>query len=224
MRVVGYVRVSTKKQVDGYSLKLQRSKITEYCKLMDYDLVDIYEDKGVSGLTISKRIGYQQMIDYVEQNDVDGVVVFSLSRLGRKMRDVVDFIEELKHHNKSFYSIKEGLSNDDKIGGLIMNILSSINQFEVEQTQERIRDVKREKKAKGLVYGRLQYGYDNVEGKLVRNEYEFSIIRRVKNLRTRGYSWNKIANRLNKDNVPTKNNGVWNMGTLYNMFNVECVQ
>ena len=224
MRVVGYVRVSTKKQVDGYSLKLQRAKITEYCKLMDYDLVDIYEDRGVSGLTISKRIGYQQMIDYVEQNDVDGVVVFSLSRLGRKMRDVVDFIEELKHHNKSFYSIKEGLSNDDKIGGLIMNILSSINQFEVEQTQERIRDVKREKKSKGLVYGRLQYGFDNVEGKLVRNEYEFSVIRRVKNLRTRGYSWNKIANRLNKDNIPTKNSGIWNMGTLYNMFNAECVQ
>lgn len=223
MRVVGYVRVSTKKQVKGYSMKLQIQKIKDYCKLHEYELVDIFEDKGISGMSIDKREGYQSMLGFIENNRVDGVVVFSLSRLGRRMRDVVDFMEELKYYGKTFYSIKEGLSNDDKIGGLIMNILSSINQFEVEQTQERIRDVKREKKSKGLVYGRLQYGYDNVDGKLVRNEYEFKTIKRIKNLRSRGHSWKRIADRLNSDNVPTKNNGVWNMGTLYNMMHTSSV-
>ena len=217
MRVVGYIRVSTARQSEGYSLKLQISKIKEYCKLMDYDLIDIYEDKGISGMTLSKRNGFLDMVDYLESNQCNGVVVFSLSRLGRRMKDVVEFLDVLRVNGKSFYSIKEGLSNDDKIGSLIVNILSSINQFEVEQLQERIRDVKQEKKSKGLVYGRLQYGFDNVKGKLVVNANEKKVVMRVKNLRTRGHSWNRIAERLNKEEIPTKNNGKWNMGTLYNL-------
>ena len=217
MRVVGYIRVSSRKQIEGYSLKLQTNKIKEYCKLMEYELVEIYEDRGVSGMSLDKRNGFKDMVDYLKTNNIDGVVVFSLSRLGRKMTDVVSFLEVLKSNGKMFYSVKEGLSNDDKIGGLIMNILSSINQFEVEQIRERIKDVKQEKKAKGLVYGKLQYGWDNVDGRLVKNTEEFKVIKRIKNLRSRGYSWNKISIRLNKDNIPTKSHGKWNMGTVYNM-------
>ena len=69
-----------------------------------------------------------------------------MSRLGRKMKDVVEFMDYLKQNNIGFYSIKENLNNNDKIGSLIMNILSSINEFEVEVIRERIKDVKRNKK------------------------------------------------------------------------------
>ena len=217
MRVVGYVRVSTTGQVNGYSLQLQISKIKEYCKLKDYTLVDIYEDAGISGMSKSKRVSYLNMIDYVNTHDVQGVVVYSLSRLGRNMKDVVDFLDMLKVDGKVFHSVKEGLSNDDNIGSLIVNILSSINQFEVEQTRQRIQDVKVEKKRKGLVYGRLKYGFDGIDGVLVKNVNESFVLRRVKNLRSRGYSWSKIANRLNEDSIPTKTGKMWNMGTLYNM-------
>ena len=68
----------------------------------------------------------------MKENDIDGIVVWSLSRLGRRMKDVVEFMDYLKSNNIKFYSIKENLSNDDKIGSLIMNILGSINEFEVE--------------------------------------------------------------------------------------------
>jgi site-specific DNA recombinase len=216
MRVVGYIRVSTARQVDGYSLKLQMSKIKEYCKLKEYDLVDVYEDAGKSGM-LSSRDGYNDMIDYVKEHNVDGVVVYSLSRLGRKMKDVIDFLDMLKFNGKVFHSVKEGLSNDDSIGSLIVNILSSINQFEVEQTRQRIADVKQEKKSKGLVYGRLRYGYSNDKGRLVVNDNEMKVIKRIKNLRTRGYSWSMISKRLNNEQVPTKTGAKWNMGTLYNM-------
>ena len=67
MRVVGYIRVSTARQSEGYSLKLQISKIKEYCKLMDYDLIDIYEDKGISGMTLSKRDGFNELSGNVKE-------------------------------------------------------------------------------------------------------------------------------------------------------------
>lgn len=120
MKVIGYIRVSSKNQIKGYSLKLQRDKIKEYCKLMDMELIEVYEDRGISGMSIDKRNGYKNMVEYLEENDIGGVIVWSLSRLGRRMRDVIEFLDVLKKRGKKFVSIKENINNDDKIGGLIM--------------------------------------------------------------------------------------------------------
>lgn len=217
MKVIGYVRVSSKIQIKGYSLINQNDKIKDYCKYMDYDLVEIYEDRGISGMSIDKRNGYKDMLDYLMNNDIDGVVVYSLSRLGRRMKDVIGLLDILKRNGKSFYSIKENLNNEDKIGSLIVNIMSSINEFEVENIRERIRDVKREKKSKGLVSGRLMYGYDNINGKFVKNDEELKVINRIKRLRSRGYSWSKISNRLNEEGVKSKYGKIWYMSSVYNM-------
>ena len=217
MKVLGYVRVSSEMQKQGYSITNQKNKIVDYCKYMDYELIEIYEDNGVSGMSIDKREGYKGMVNYMNDNDIDGIVVYSLSRLGRRMKDVINFLDELRNRGKVFYSIKENLSNSDKIGNLIVNIMTSINEFEVENIRERIRDVKREKKKNGLVYGRLMYGYDNKDGKLVVNNFEKKIVSRVKNLRSRGYSWRKISDRLNEDGIKSKNGGLWYDGSLYNM-------
>ncbi len=217
-KILGYVRVSSEMQKKkNNSIPLQKKKINEYCKLNDFDLIDIYEDDGISGMYIDKRDGYKKMIDYMSKNKIDGIVVWSLSRLGRRMKDVVEFMEFLKKNSISFYSIKENLNNEDKIGSLIMNILGRINEFEVEVIRERIKDVKRNKKSNGEVYGKLQYGWNNVNGKLVKNESEFKVIKRVKNLRSRGYSWRKISNRLNDDRISSKDGGIWYDGSLYNM-------
>ena len=217
-KVIGYVRVSSETQKrKNNSIPLQKKKIKEYCSLNDFDLIDVYEDDGVSGMSIDKRNGFKSMVEFMKENKIDGIVVWSLSRLGRKMKDVVEFMDFLKSNNIGFFSIKENLSNDDKIGSLIMNILSSINEFEVEVIRERIKDVKRNKKENGEVYGRMMYGFDNVMGKMVENKEEKRIIRRVKNFRSRGWSWRKISNRLNDEGIKSKENKIWYDGSLYNM-------
>ena len=217
-KVIGYVRVSSEIQKrKNNSIPLQKKKIKEYCSLNDFELIDVYEDDGVSGMSIDKRNGFKRMVEFMKENKIDGIVVWSLSRLGRKMKDVVEFMDFLKSNNIGFFSIKENLSNDDKIGSLIMNILSSINEFEVEVIRERIKDVKRNKKENGEVYGRMMYGFDNVNGKMIENKEEKRIIRRVKNFRSRGWSWRKISNRLNDEGIRSKEGNSWYDGSLYNM-------
>ena len=218
MKVIGYVRVSSVVQRDkGNSIRMQYKKIKGYCKLNDYDLMEVYEDNGISGMSVNKRDGYKEMIEYIRSNDVNAVVVWSLSRLGRKLKDVIDFMDVLKSNDIKFFSIKEGLSNDDNVGGLIMNILGSINEFEVNVIRDRIRAVKRDKKERGEVYGRMVYGYDNVNGKMVVNDYERRVVKRIKNLRSRKWSWNKISNKLNDDGIKSKEGNLWYSGSLYNM-------
>ena len=61
------------------------------------------------------------------------------------------------------------------------------------------------------------FGYDNDKGKLVVNPYERKTIKRIKNLRTRGWSWRNISNKLNDDGVKSKEGKLWYDGSLYNM-------
>ena len=175
-KVIGYVRVSSLVQKEkGNSIPNQISKIKSYCKLNEYELIDILSDDGISGMSKSKRKDYLKLIDIISNKDIDGVVVNYLSRIGRKMSDVVEFIDSMKKKNIEFHTIKEGINNDSNVGSLIINILSSINQFEVEMLRNRISEVKQYKKSNNLVYGNLIFGktkdgerlIDNVDNDLI---------------------------------------------------------
>ncbi len=55
-KAVGYIRVSTQGQVrDGYSLAYQRDEIMRYCAENEIELVEIYEDKGISGAKVDEE-------------------------------------------------------------------------------------------------------------------------------------------------------------------------
>ena len=108
-KVIGYVRVSSLVQKEkGNSIPNQISKIKSYCKLNEYELIDILSDDGISGMSKSKRKDYLKLIDIISNKDIDGVIVNDLSRIGRKMSDVVEFIDSMKKKNIEFHTIKEG--------------------------------------------------------------------------------------------------------------------
>ena len=54
-------------------------------------------------------------------------------------------------------------------------------------------------------------------GKLTKNENEFKVIKRIKNLRSRGWSWRRISHKLNDDGIRSKEGKLWYDGSLYNM-------
>ena len=207
---IGYVRVSSLVQKEkGNSIPNQIEKIKSYCKLNGYELVDILKDDGISGMSKSKRKDYLKLIDIMEDRNIDGVVVNDLSRIGRKMSDVVEFVDIIKKKQIEFHSIKEGINNVSNVGGLIINILSSINQFEVEMLRNRISEVKQYKKSKNLVYGNLIYGKSKDGNRLIDNIDELKTIKYMKYLRKKGYSYFKISDRLNKRNIKSKNGNQW---------------
>ena len=209
-RVIGYVRVSSLIQKEkGNSIPNQIEKIESYCKLNGYELVDILKDDGISGMSKSKRKDYLKLIDIMEDRNIGGVVVNDLSRIGRKMSDVVEFVDLVKKKQIEFHSIKEGINNVSNVGGLIINILSSINQFEVEMLRSRISEVKQYKKSKNVVYGNLIYGKSKDGNRLIDNIDELKTIKYMKYLRKKGYSYFKISDRLNKRNIKSKNGNQW---------------
>ena len=209
-KLIGYVRVSSNiSKLKGNSINNQISKVNDFCGLNDYELVDVLKDEGLSGMEYSKRDGYLELIERCKTENIDGVVVYCLSRLGRRMKDIIDVMELFNSNDIEFYSVKENINNKDIMGKLMMNILMSFNEFEVDNIRERIIDVKRNNKENGLVYGKLMYGKDK-DGKLLIDDIqEMKVVRYMKTLRSKGYSYFRISDRLNEKGIVSKSGKIW---------------
>ena len=90
-KIVGYVRVSLEKQVEGYSIDGQVDEIKKTAQFKDFDIKEIYKEEGKSGKSVEGRPEFQRMLkDISESGDIDYVVVFKLSRFGRNILDVLN--------------------------------------------------------------------------------------------------------------------------------------
>lgn len=210
MKVLGYIRVSSNKQVnEGSSLLNQKTMIEDYCLRNRYELLNILNDEGVSGLK-RDRNGLNDLMGKIKKDKVEMVVVYSLSRLGRRMKDVIEIIDFMNSNNVRFISLKENFDNNGIMGKLLLNIMGSVNEFEVGIMGERIRDVKRYKKSNKEVFGgRLLYGVNEIDGKLIENNIELEVINLMIELREIGFSYQKVADYLNGENIKAKFDGIW---------------
>ena len=209
-KVIGYVRVSSLMQIeDGKSIEMQRELIKKYCDGNGFDLVEIFEDKGISGLK-SDRDGLNELISAINKGECDCVVVYSLSRLGRKLKNIVDWIEILNKNDVEFISIKENFNVNEIYGKLMLNIMGSLNEFEVNIMSERIKDVKKNLKDKNEVYcGDILYGMYRRGNKLIKNNNEIKVLKLIKEYRSEGLSYFKISDRLNEMGIKSKNKCKW---------------
>ena len=67
--------------------------------------------------------------------------------------------------------------------------------------------------------GQIPFGYDYTGGELIKNEKEQEAIRMIKQLKSNKLSLRGMAKELNKNLIPTKNNGIWQANTIRNILN-----
>jgi site-specific DNA recombinase len=181
---VGYIRVSTKKQMEGSSLQVQKEAISKYCDIHDLDLVKIYTDKGISAY--KKRPQFQAMIEHVlKDNTWNGVIVYDLTRFGRSTTDLLFQINRLDGHGKKFVSVKDNIDIGTKTGRLLLTMLSAIADFERETIRERM--------DAGKEYARV---HGTKSGKPMHRPYAEIDWDQVKELRGYGLSWRKTAKQV----------------------------
>lgn len=209
-RVVGYVRVSTEMQAnEGVSLEAQRAKITAYCIAMDLDLVAIVEDAGVSAKSLD-RPGLRSALAMLTSGKAQAMLVTKLDRLTRSVRDLGDLIERF-FSKYSLLSMSDQIDTRSATGRLMLNLLTSVAQWERETTGERTRDAMAYMKAKGEFTGgnSAPYGFSVQDGKLVPVESEQEVIRVAKDLQSAGFSRRQIAKILDEKGIRSRSGKVF---------------
>ncbi len=73
LRAVGYIRVSTEEQVQGFSLDAQAERIKAFAISQDYTLAAIHRDEGYSAKDLN-RPGIRRLLADVKEGCVDIVL------------------------------------------------------------------------------------------------------------------------------------------------------
>ncbi|MGI2256225.1 cassette chromosome recombinase CcrB [Staphylococcus cohnii] len=204
--VGGYIRVSTERQVEGYSIEGQITQIEQYCQFNGYELVDIYADRGISGKSMN-RPELQRMLNDAKNGKLDCVMVYKTNRLARNTSDLLTIVEELHRQNVEFFSLSERMEVKNSTGKLMLQILASFSEFERNTILENIYTGQHQRALEGYYQGNLPLGYNNIpdnKKELMINQHEANIVKYIFESYTKGHGYRKIANALNHKGYVTK--------------------
>ncbi len=179
-KAIGYIRVSTLKQIKGHSLDYQQDAIQKYCEHKNIDLLKIFIDKGLSGYKYRPK--FNQMQKYIESTELNFLITYSITRYGRSTQDLLTNISILESKNIKFVSIKEQIDISTKTGRLLLGMLALIADFEGETIRERMEAGRAWAMEHGTKSGK-SFGRPKAD-----IDWE-----RVKELREHKVSWNKTA-------------------------------
>lgn len=209
----GYCRVSSSAQVLGESLDVQRSIIKKQFILLDIpdEETHILTEEGKSGYSnIEKRDQYNLMLEEIQSGSVETVIIYSLSRLNRNLKETLDFVEICDKNNTRLISVYERYDSTVPASKMILYVFSGLAEQQSDESSVRIRESLKHKKRQGKRYSKsIPVGY-KLEGEdLVKDDEELKVIQRIKNLYTRGHSYRQIAERFNNEGITTKTGKEW---------------
>jgi site-specific DNA recombinase len=205
-KAVGYVRVSTEEQSrEGVSLEMQAAKIRQYAELNDLALVEVIEDAGISGKSIKARPGIQSVLDMVKGRQVEAVICYKLDRLARNTIECLEMAKIMDKAGVALHSISEKLDTQSALGRFFFTLIASLAEMERGIISERTAAALAQKRSNGeKTGGSVPYGYRAETGRLIPEPNEQRAIRRIRELRAEGYSYQRIADALSKEGIFTR--------------------
>ena len=127
-----YIRVSSREQVEGYSLDAQRRACREFCAARGYTIVAEYADEGVSAHTdnIAKRPDFARLMTDVEGHPFGVIVVHKMDRFARKLRTALECLERLGRLRVGVASVSEpNLDYSTPQGFLFLSMLGALAEW-----------------------------------------------------------------------------------------------
>jgi site-specific DNA recombinase len=145
-----YVRTSTAYQDTG--AEAQELKLRQYCELKGLKKIKLYIDKDQSGKKRS-RPQLNKLLRDIKSGEINSVVTYSMSRLGRSTKHLLELSDMFQDHDVEFVSLSESIDTSTPTGRLFYTILGAFSQFEREVISERVKAGLANAKAKGKKCG-----------------------------------------------------------------------
>ena len=140
LRVAAYARVSSNSEDQKHSFVAQNAY---YSKLItdnpDWELVDVYADKGITGTSIEKREDFLRMMEDCRKGRIDRILVKSSSRFARNAKESLEAVRELKALGVSVYFEEQNIDTSQASGEILTAMFAALAQRESEAISERMR-------------------------------------------------------------------------------------
>ena len=230
-RVATLYRVSTKGQIDGDDIPMQKKACRDFiAKQGNWSLVKEYYEKGVSGFKLSelKRDVLQTVKRDAENELFDILLVFMMDRLGRREDETPFVVEFFVNHGIEVWSVKEGQRKIENHADKLMNYISFWQSSgESLKTAMRVSESHKQMVENGLFRGgSTPYGYKLIKSgltnkkgkellKLAIDEEQSEVVKEIYRLAHDELMGGlRIANALNDKNIPSKTGSKWNSAVI----------
>lgn len=230
MKVIAYIRTSTKDQLAAYGPERQREAITAWAAAGRHRVIDeVIED--VSGTVAPcNRPGWRGLVDRCCAGEAGGAVVSDLSRLTRDQVHLELEIERMTDCAVRLCSVsgeEQSLLDDpdDPQRKLIRTIIAAINAYDRSMIVLRMQAGRRIKKTSGgYAGGQPPFGYRGGDGsaELVPHEREQTVLARMRQLHDdSGMTAAEVADVLNDAELFNRKGGRWSSTSVARLLRRE---
>jgi DNA invertase Pin-like site-specific DNA recombinase len=172
MKIYGYLRVSSKSQIEGDGLNRQRDAVEAFCRAHTLDRIGMWREEGVSGTVEGlDRPEFAEMLSSIDRRatlpggEVGAVVVERMDRLARDLMVSEVLMMELRKRNIKVFSADQGTLIDMASDGgdptrvLIRQIMGALSQWEKSMLVKKLGAAKKRLREAGLlVEGKPAFG------------------------------------------------------------------
>lgn len=229
LRVAAYCRVSTQEEEQVGSFDMQVRHFTQRIEgNPDWELVEIYQDEGISATTVKKRLGFQKMIADAVDGKIDLILTKSISRFGRNIVDILDNLNVLSALTPPVsveFETEHITYTGDGKNNLLIVLLSALAEMESQQKSEAIKAGIRWRMAEGIykfsVQNTLGFYRDHF-GRLVIEPTEARIVEYIYESCLEGATPSEIAAALTEQGIKSPmGNDSWSVRTVRSILRNE---
>ena len=207
------------KQENGFSLPEQKERLETFCKFKGYEIVDYYEDAGISAKTGNHRPDFERLKNDIKAKKINTVVALKLDRITRSIYDWENLMTFLDENNAYLDCVNDEINTTSANGKMISRLLMSVSQNEIERTSERTKVGLAGAIKSGHIPHVAPLGYKHEDKRLVIDYSTKDIVVRIFDLYYNGYSYQKISNLFNEEEVLGKDN--WRDSTIQTILENE---
>ena len=221
MNVVAYIRVSTDNQCgeDKFGLEVQRKQIEEYCGARGMTIIREFRDEGESGA--KERPGFDEIVyGEVTNPPYEAVVVAKSDRVARDINIYFYYKMLLRKKDIKLISIAEDFGQFGVFANMLEAFTLCVAEMERDNITKRTSGGRKVKALQGgYSGGQAPMGYRVSDGKLVINEAEAEVVRKIFEWRDGGATLMSIVEELNDEGYKTRKGNKFVISTVQSIVN-----
>ncbi len=225
LRVAAYCRVSTELEEQTSSIELQEHY---YIQLIsenpNWENAGIFSERA-TGLNLKERTEFHRMLSKCRKKKVDLILTKSISRFGRNTLDMLQSLQELRSLGVDVYFEQENMHLNHQCLQMLLSAYCAFAQAESENMRRNIKwGIKRGFESGTSGYAEFVcFGYKRGNnGKLIIDEADARIVRKIFMLRVGRHSLGSIADWLFENQIPSPTGKIrWSRETIRKLLQNE---
>ena len=136
MKIALVSRVSTSDKEQDPETQLMPMR--DFCAAQGLEIYDEYTDYAPAN-DLAHRVRWRDLLDDAAKKKFTVVLVFKLDRAFRSVKHMHDTLAAWELVGVSFKSLREPFDTSTALGRLLLNLLASLAEFELEMIRERVK-------------------------------------------------------------------------------------